>query len=61
MSPEELTYYRKRALIERERAIEATGGMVDIHLELACLYDKLVELEKRPRPNLHIVDSTNAR
>ena len=58
MTPEEREYFRERALIERGRATTATKVAAAIHLELACLYEKLVELEDgRERPTLSIVGS----
>lgn len=45
MSPDEREYYRQRALIERDLSATATSVAAEIHLELACLYEKLVELE----------------
>ena len=57
MSPDELAYYRERALIERQRASDATTALAaDIHLELACLYETLVELEERDAPTLRTVE-----
>lgn len=54
MSPEELNYYRERAIIERQRAAESTNlHAIEIHEKLAALYDKLVEMEATP--TLHIV------
>ena len=55
MSPQEREYYRERALAERIRAAEATAVAAEIHLELACLYEKLVELEEGEKPTLTIV------
>lgn len=58
MSPDEREYYRDRALAERGRAATATSVAAAIHLELACLYEKLVELEEgHERPTLSIVAS----
>ena len=45
MSPEEREYYRGRALVERQRAATATSVAAEIHLELACLYERLVATE----------------
>ena len=47
MSPKELEYYRQRAVSERQRARAAKAEAAEIHLELACLYEKLVELEEQ--------------
>jgi hypothetical protein len=58
MSPDEREYYRGRALIERELSATATSVAAEIHLELACLYEKLVELEEdQEGPNLTVVAS----
>jgi hypothetical protein len=58
MSPNERKYYRERALIERDRASTATSVAAPIHLELACLYEKLVELEDGHEvPILRVVGS----
>jgi hypothetical protein len=57
MSPTDIGYYRHRA--EAERAAAKTSSrpeIAEIHLELAGLYDKLVELEKAPQPTLRLVD-----
>lgn len=55
MSPQERDYYRERAHAERLCAAEATSGVAaQIHQELACLYDKLVELDEQP-PTLAVV------
>lgn len=54
MTHEELIYYRERALIERQRAAESTNShAIEIHEELAALYDRLVAMEATP--TLHIV------
>lgn len=56
MSPDELGYYRHRATIERELAARASNPRAAaIHEEMACLYEKLVELEDEHRPVLHVV------
>ena len=58
MSPDEREYFRKRALIERRLSASATSIAAEIHLELACLYERLVELEEdNERPTLRIVAS----
>ena len=58
MSPIEREYFRERALIERGRAATATSVAAEIHLDLACLYERLVELEEdHERPTLTIVAS----
>jgi hypothetical protein len=54
MSPTERDYYRIRAEHERARAAEATSPVAgEIHEELACLYEKLVELEDQ-NPGLRV-------
>lgn len=56
MSPDELAYYRERAFFERLRASESTiRPAADIHLRLACFYEKLVELEEKQAPVLRVV------
>ena len=60
MSPQEIEYYRVRAAGERACAARASGRAAEIHLELACLYEKLVELEEGHRPQLRIVDVMSA-
>ena len=55
MSPNEREYYRDRAASERARAAVASAVAAEIHLELACLYEKLVELDEQGRPTLTIV------
>ena len=55
MSPDELSYYRHRAVVERAHAAAATNPYaVEIHQKLACLYEKLIELEDE-KPTLRIV------
>lgn len=62
MSPEELLYYRERALIERQRAAESTNPyVIGIHQKLAALYEKLIEHEEVARPTLRIVDATRTQ
>jgi hypothetical protein len=57
MSPQEREYYRDRAASERLCAAEATNPRAaEIHLKLACLYKRLVELEEE-RPTLRLVSS----
>jgi len=57
MSPDELAHYRERALIERQRAAEATSAVAaDIHLRLARRYETLVELEELDAPLSRIVE-----
>ena len=59
MSPEELLYYRERALIERQRAAESTNPyVIEIHQKLADLYDKLVEHEEIPTRRFQVVGGT---
>ena len=60
MSSEEREYYRGRAATERACAARASSRAAEIHLELACLYEKLVELEEVHRPRLCIVDVMSA-
>lgn len=56
MSPDELAYYRQRAQVERTHAANATNpNAKEIHVKLACLYEKLIELEDVERPKLSIV------
>lgn len=57
MSPDERAYYRERALIERRRASDATHRLAAIiHVELASLYERLVELEELDAPTLRTVE-----
>lgn len=56
MSPIERQYYRRRALEERVCAAQASSVAAEIHLELACLYEKLVGLEDEEMPRLTIVE-----
>lgn len=57
MRPHELTYYRHRAQVERAIADESIDPRIrEIHEKLACLYERLCELEKE-RPTLSIVTS----
>jgi hypothetical protein len=58
MHPDELAYYRERALIEKRRASDSTisSTAADIHLKLAGLYEMLVELEENDNPTLRIVE-----
>lgn len=46
MSKTDRDYYRERATQERELAATATSVAAEIHLELACLYEKLVKLQE---------------
>ena len=56
MSPDELAYYRERAFIEKRRASEAKKRVAaDIHLKMACIYERRVELEECQAPTLRIV------
>lgn len=58
MAPTEIQYYRQRAIAERARAKAATASNVaDIHLELACMYEKIVELDQSPRIRPHLVEA----
>ena len=57
MSPGNVEYYRARAIVERKQALAADRkNVADIHLELARLYDALVN-EPAIRPTLSIVTS----
>jgi hypothetical protein len=57
MSPDELAYYRERAFIERHRASESTIRLAaEIHLKMACIYERLVELEDHYAPTLRVVE-----
>ena len=50
MSPKDREYYRGRARVERLCAAKATDPVaVEIHKELACMYEKLVALEEEER------------
>lgn len=54
MSQRDVDYYRGRAIEEREMALAADRqDVAAIHLELACLYDALVQVPSI-RPKLHI-------
>lgn len=56
MSPDELAYYWQRAHVERKHAADAANPIAqEIHEELACLYEQLVELERVERPTLTII------
>ena len=59
MSPQEREYYRDRAAAERARAAVASSVAAEIHIELACLYESLVELDEEPRPTLSIVGASS--
>lgn len=55
MSSEDISYYRQRALAEREQAkLASRAGVAEIHEELARLYDALIE-HAQLRPTLSIV------
>ena len=55
MSSEDISYYRERASVERDRAKSSSSAdIAEIHEELARLYEALVEHESL-RPTLHIV------
>jgi hypothetical protein len=58
MHPDELAYYRERALMERQRASDPTisNTAAEIHLKLAGLYEMLVELEENDNPTIRIVE-----
>ena len=60
MSPQEREYYRDRAASERARAAVASSVAAGIHIELACLYERLVELNELPKPTLSIVGAKNS-
>lgn len=54
MARNDIDYYRARAIAEREHALAADRqDVAAIHLELARLYDALVN-EPAIRPRLHI-------
>lgn len=54
MSPNDVEYYRARATEEREQALSANQrNVAEIHMELARLYDALVN-EPAIRPTLSI-------
>lgn len=56
MSPQEREYNRERAAVERSRAAQATSERAaDIHHTLACLYEKLIEMDQSERPTLAII------
>ena len=56
MSPEEISYYRERASIERQSAAQSTNPhVIEIHEKLADLYEKLVEMEGHHEPSLRLV------
>ena len=57
MSPKDREYYRRRAAAERRCAGQATNDVAaQIHEELACLYEKLVELEEQaPTPTFTVI------
>ena len=55
MSPSEREYYRSRAKDERSMAAKAASpAAAELHEELACMYERLVELEERT-PGLTLV------
>ena len=57
MSPDELAYYRERALIERRCAADATNMVAaQIHIDLAESYERLVELEELVAPTARTVE-----
>ena len=61
MSPTEIQYYRQRAIAERAQARSATPSQAAlIHLELACMYEKIVELDQLPEIPLHLVEVTRS-
>lgn len=55
MSLQDRDYYRERAVQERILAAQASSVAAEIHLELACLYEKLVELDEAEEPKLTLV------
>ena len=59
MSSHDLQYFKIRAAAERERAAAATGEAAEIHLELASLYEKLINLDQRERSTLRIAFPDN--
>ena len=50
MSPQEREYFRARAAAERACAATASSVAAAIHLELACLYERLVALDDAEEP-----------
>ena len=61
MVPDELTYYRERAIVERHRALTATDPRAaELHAELASLYETLVESNQHPKPKLHAMAAATA-
>ena len=60
MTSDELIYYRHRAVVERQRAEEATSPhAADVHLRMAVIYERLVELEQAPQPRVRLVEVMN--
>ena len=60
MSPDELAYYRERAAAERQLASQSANPVVaEIHGRLAELYQQLVDLDRKPRAKLHLVEVMN--
>lgn len=57
MSPNDIAYYRQRAADERALAKAAPlPAIADIHLELACMYENIVELDQSPQARVHLVE-----
>ena len=57
MSPSDIEYYSRRA--HAERALAAAAGrpeVAEIHLLMASLYDKIVDVDDEPQPKLRLVD-----
>jgi hypothetical protein len=55
MSSDDVSYYRERAQVERERAkLSSREDIAEIHEELARLYEALIE-HTSLRPRLSIV------
>jgi len=58
MPPIDVEYYRERAATERDRAKSAAQPKIAaIHLELASLYERLIELKVQEAPPLRAVGS----
>ena len=61
MSSDDVSYYRKRAQVERERAkLSSREDIAEIHEELARLYEALID-QTSLRPRLSIVTAPSDR
>lgn len=61
MSSDDVSYYRERAQVERERAkLSSREDIAEIHEELARLYEALIE-HTSLRPRLSIVTAPSDR